>query len=229
VTSALPLTLGPGEEATLELGFTATGEEEEGKVYLRMPEAEQFVAQDVWVSGGGNAPPEVGGAYAVKGELWPADHGMVEVEIAGVSDPDGDAVTVTVTGVTQDEAVVGPGAGATCPDAEIEDGVARVRAERAGTGNGRVYRVAFRAEDGRGGVSEGAVAVCVPHDKGAGRGCVDDGQTEDALSARRPRRPRRSRPDFGVWSCGASRSAAAVRSWRTRCRTRARSGSACSI
>ena len=68
----------------------------------------------------------------------------------GVTDPEGDAVTITVTNVTQDEAVTTPGSGNTSPDAVIEAGSASVRAERLGSGNGRVYQISIRADDGKG-------------------------------------------------------------------------------
>ncbi|HEX6865561.1 MAG TPA: hypothetical protein VF414_22225, partial [Thermoanaerobaculia bacterium] len=54
----------------------------------------------------------------------------------------------------------------------------RVRAERSGQLDGRVYHLFFKAEDGRGGECEGEVTVCVPHDnKGA---CVDQGALHDS-------------------------------------------------
>jgi len=37
-----------------------------------------------------------------------------------------------------------------------------LRAERAGTGNGRVYQVSFFADDGRGGTCTGTGGVTVP-------------------------------------------------------------------
>ena len=40
-----------------------------------------------------------------------------------------------------------------------------LRAERAGTGNGRVYQVHFTASDGQGGNCNGTVKVAVPHRK----------------------------------------------------------------
>jgi hypothetical protein len=39
--------------------------------------------------------------------LWAPNHQFVPIAIMGVTDPDGDAVTITVTGVTQDEPVTG--------------------------------------------------------------------------------------------------------------------------
>lgn len=136
----------------------------------------------------GNQAPDCSGATASVHDLWPPDHDLVPVEILSVTDPDGDPVSVTVTGVTQDEPPLAPGGGNTCPDALLDGGL-RLRAERSGTGNGRVYVVSFAANDGRGGVCEGAVNVCVPHDRGpepevaADPGCARDGdpQAYDSL------------------------------------------------
>src|SRR5205807_6698729 len=99
-----------------------------------------------------NRPPDCRGAVAGPPELWPPDHRLAPVSVEGITDPDGDPVAVTVTGITQDEPGNGPGAGDTCPDASGTGGsVSRVRAERDGKGDGRVYHLAFRADDGRGG------------------------------------------------------------------------------
>ena len=96
--------------------------------------------------------------------------------MTGVTDPDGNAVTITVTGVTQDEPVNAKGDGNTSPDAAIQAGSASVRAERSGNGNGRVYHISFRADDGQGGVCSGVVKVSVPHSMGKGLTAIDDGQ-----------------------------------------------------
>ena len=111
--------------------------------------------------------------------LWPPNHKMRLVEIIGVTDPNNDPVTLTVTGVTQDEPVNGLGDGNTSPDAVVQPGKVLIRAERAGVGNGRVYQVNFTAADGRGGVCTGSVRVGVPLDlQGVP---VDDGQVYNSL------------------------------------------------
>jgi len=130
-----------------------------------------------------NADPECGVAVAVVKNLWPPNHQMTPIAITGVSDPDGDLVTIEATGVTQDEPVGDHGTGDTSPDARILEGQAQVRAERSGEGNGRVYRISFRAEDGRGGQCEGAVTVCVPHDLRPGGSCLDDSQRFNSLES----------------------------------------------
>jgi hypothetical protein len=131
-----------------------------------------------------NHPPDCSHAAAAEPVLWPPNHKYRAVRVVGVSDPDGDPVTITVTGVTQDEPVNARGDGNTCPDAQIVNGQASVRAERTGTpgvpGNGRVYAINFIASDGKGGRCAGAVRVCVPHDLGDAT-CVDDGQRWNSL------------------------------------------------
>lgn len=68
-----------------------------------------------------------------------------------------------MTDVTQDEPIDGLGDRDTAPDAVIQGGTVLVRADRAGNGNGRVYRIAFEANDGAGGVCSGHVLVPAPH------------------------------------------------------------------
>jgi hypothetical protein len=127
-------------------------------------------------------PPACGLAHASPASLWPPNHALVSIAIGGVTEPHEHQVTLTVTGVTQDEPVNGLGDGDRSPDAVLqEDGKVLLRAERAGTGNGRVYHVAFRADDGAGGHCTGFVTVCVPHDQGRGTTCIDDGQQYNSL------------------------------------------------
>jgi len=122
----------------------------------------------------GNSAPDCSGALAVSDASWPPNHKLSPVSIINVTDPDGDPVTVTVTGITQDEPVNDTGDGNTCPDGEIVDGQGYVRLERSGLGGGRVYHISFVAQDDRGGSCEGEVTVCIPHDEG-GLPCGDGG------------------------------------------------------
>ena len=151
-----------------------------------------------------NRNPDCAGATVAPAELWPPNHELIPVEIGGVTDPDGDPVTVTVTGVTQDEPlerrldrmgmIETPGpvdeesaaSAASCPDGVIVGGGAELRAERLGRGNGRVYALSFVATDGRGGACTGTVRVCVPHDRGRPRACIDDGQSVNSLGPCNP-------------------------------------------
>ena len=129
-----------------------------------------------------NKPPVCTNATASPNALWPPNHKYVTITVGGVTDPDGDAVTITITGVTQDEALNGLGSGDTSPDAAkgSQSNQVQVRAERAGTGNGRVYRIAFTASDGKGGSCTGMVKVGVPHDQ-SGSAAVDSGLNVDSF------------------------------------------------
>jgi len=119
-----------------------------------------------------NIPPDVSQARPRVSTLWPPDHRMASISILGVTDPDGDSVTVRVDGISQDEPTMGLGDGDTCPDgAGVGSATAQLRAERGGTGNGRVYTIFFTAQDSRAGKSRGTVQVCVPHDQGHGGTC----------------------------------------------------------
>ena len=136
-----------------------------------------------------NQPPDCSEAVASIEEIWPPNHKMVDVEIVGAIDPDGDPVTITITGITQDEPVNGAGDGNTAPDgAIVGTSTAQVRAERqggkgkGGPGNGRVYEISFTASDGKGGECSASVPVCVPHDQGKGSECVDDGRLYDSIT-----------------------------------------------
>ncbi len=134
-----------------------------------------------------NRPPVCDKAVACEATLWPPNHKYRPISICGVTDPDGDPVTITVTSITQDEPINTRGDGNTCPDGQIVDGQALVRAERTGTpgipGNGRVYAIGFTADDGQGGQCTGTVFVCVPHDMGGSSTCVDDGQRYNSLGS----------------------------------------------
>jgi len=107
---------------------------------------------------------DCGKARAVPSQLWPPNHALVPVTIAGVIGPSNSPVTIAVTGVTQDEPVNDVGDGNTCPYALLTNGAVQLRAERSGKGNGRVYTISFTATS-QGGACNGSVTVCVPHDQ----------------------------------------------------------------
>lgn len=127
-----------------------------------------------------NWPPVCSAAAPSVGELWPPNHTFVPVAITGVTDAEDDALTVTITGIRQDEQVDERGSGNTGPDASgVGTAVAQLRPERSGRGDGRVYHLAFSAADGHGGSCSGATAVTVPHDQ-RGVGAVDQGPLYDS-------------------------------------------------
>ena len=132
-----------------------------------------------------NMPPLCSGAFAEPGQLWPPNHMFAPISVRGVTDPENDPITITITQIWQDEPVDDGGDGNTAPDGVgVATDTARVRAERSGSrpGDGRVYTIRFEAADSMGGMCEGQVTVCVPHDQRRGRDCVDSGPIFDSTS-----------------------------------------------
>ena len=127
-------------------------------------------------------PPVCSTAQANPASLWTPNHQFVPIMILGVTDPRNNPVTLTVLSVRQDEPTQGPSSGNTSPDAVIQGGSASVRAERNGNGNGRVYHLAFQADDGQGGTCTGDVTVGVPHSMGKGVTAIDDGPVYDSTT-----------------------------------------------
>lgn len=128
------------------------------------------------------APVVVGAPSAPP--LWPPNHRYVTVSLldCGIQAQDQcegalDATTgrAEITCVTADEPL--PGSGPRCdPDIVILDATrVKLRAERLGSGDGRVYRIGFTVKDRSGNAGAGVCTVTVPHDQGAGRVAVDSG------------------------------------------------------
>jgi uncharacterized delta-60 repeat protein len=202
-----------GDGGKVTTGFGASDQAEgvaiqaDGKI-LAAGFGNQRFALARYLPGPPNHAPDCGSSRASVPEIWPPDHRWVPIQVLGVSDPDGDPVAITVTGVTQDEPLAGRGASAAaaatpedpavvagrapgfgdeddgenaCSAAVIDpSGGVRLRAERSGRGNGRVYTISFTASDGQGGASGGSVQVCVPHDR-LRLACVADRQTFNSL------------------------------------------------
>ncbi len=129
-----------------------------------------------------NRPPVCTAVAPSLTELWPPNHKLRLVSLSGATDPEGGPVTLTITGVTQDEPVNSRGDGNTSPDATLGQASNEVslRAERSGTGDGRVYRIAFTATDPAGASCSGVVTVSVPHDQ-RGTPAVDSGGNFNSL------------------------------------------------
>jgi hypothetical protein len=111
--------------------------------------------------------------------MWSPNHELVPVNVLGVIDPDGDAISITIDSIFQDEPINGLGDGDTSPDGiGVGTDTAEVRAERSGIENGRVYHISFTAEDQQGGACSGEILVGVPHDNYSS--AVDDGRLYDS-------------------------------------------------
>jgi len=149
--------------------------------FTRASTTESPILYDLTIST--NEPPNCTLATPTIGTIWPANHEWVNIGIQNVTDPDGNPINITIYSIRQDEKVDTFGDGSFTPDGMgIGTSTAIVRAERSGTskvpGNGRVYHIAFTADDGFGGACSGDVLVQVPHDKN--KPVIDDGALYDS-------------------------------------------------
>ena len=111
--------------------------------------------------------PVITNISAIPSTLWPPNHKMVDVTVNyNVSDNCSQAPTCTLS-VASNEPIDGTGDGDTSPDWVIVDAHhVKLRAERAGSGNGRIYTITTACTDASGNPSSQIVTVPVPHDQG---------------------------------------------------------------
>ena len=116
--------------------------------------------------------------------LWPANHKYQTVSISDcvasvkdICDAGVGIKSIAITSVSSDEPeeVTGDGDGNTMADIVIKDSqTVDLRAEREGTGNGRVYTINYEVTDISGNTATGFCQVWVPHDQGAGATAIAD-------------------------------------------------------
>ena len=118
-------------------------------------------------------PPLITAVSATPNVLWPPNHKLVQVRVRATVTDACSSTTWKIIGVTSDEASDARGSGKkTGADWVItSDHTVKLRAERAGGGDGRVYTITVQAQDTSGNLSEPeTVIVTVPHDQGNGKG-----------------------------------------------------------
>jgi hypothetical protein len=94
--------------------------------------------------------------------LWPPDHRLVQVAaLSARDDLSGLASAVAVT-ATSNEPDNGTGDGDVRPDAVIMGATVQLRAERAGTGSGRIYTITATADDVAGNTATQTATCTVP-------------------------------------------------------------------
>jgi hypothetical protein len=110
-------------------------------------------------------PPSITAVVASSTSLWPPNHNMVDVTVSyGATDTCGS--TDCALSMTSNEPANGLGDGDAAPDWEIVDAHhIRLRAERAGTGSGRIYTITATCSDGNGNTATQSTTVTVPHSK----------------------------------------------------------------
>jgi predicted extracellular nuclease len=110
-------------------------------------------------------PPQVE-VQVTPDTLWPANHKYVTVEATvDVFDASGET-TLTLVSVTSNEPDDGQGDGNTTNDIVIvDDYTFKLRAERSGSGDGRIYTITYRVTDACGNSTVATATVTVPHSK----------------------------------------------------------------
>ncbi|HEX2407244.1 MAG TPA: hypothetical protein VHJ38_08545, partial [Nitrososphaeraceae archaeon] len=127
----------------------------------------------------GNSP-DCSSAKPSQSSLWPPNHNWRSINIVGITDPDSDDVSIKINRITQDETTKS-NRGDPSPDGEgIGTSTAQVRAEREGSGDGRVYEITFTASDSNGGTCFASVFVGVPRNQNSEP--IDSGQKYDSTS-----------------------------------------------
>jgi len=108
-------------------------------------------------------PPSIDQLTATPVELDPPDHRMVDVNVtASVTPACGTTATCQIVSVTSNESTNGTGDGNTSTDWVITGPLtAQLRAERSGSGSGRVYTLTVRCTDTSGTSSTRTITVTV--------------------------------------------------------------------
>jgi hypothetical protein len=114
-------------------------------------------------------PPAIQSASATPSALWPPNHKMTPVTVAvSAADLCSASTTCKIVSVQSNEPVSGTEPGDMAPDWQITGNLTvNLRAERAGSGNGRVYTITVQCQDMAGNRSTKSVTVTVPHDQGS--------------------------------------------------------------
>jgi hypothetical protein len=115
------------------------------------------------------APPAIASVVPSQASLWPPNHQMVALSLSiSVSDNSDPAPACRIASISSNEPVNGTGDGDTGPDWATGPALSfLVRAERAGTGNGRVYTIVAECTDASGNRASALTTVRVPKSKGA--------------------------------------------------------------
>jgi len=110
-------------------------------------------------------PIDVHGCSVSQTTLWPPNHKYVDVTV-NYNMTGGTAPINCELNVTSNEPIDGLGDGDKSPDWIIVDAHhVKLRAERSGTGRGRIYTIRISCTDANGVVGSCDAAVEVPHDQ----------------------------------------------------------------
>jgi uncharacterized repeat protein (TIGR01451 family) len=109
-----------------------------------------------------NPPPTITGESVSPSSLWPPNHQMVNVAVNYSVEDNCGPVSLSLS-VKSNEPINGTGDGDTAPDWQVVNAhLVRLRSERSGKGEGRVYTITITATDSAGQSTSKTVAVSVP-------------------------------------------------------------------
>ena len=105
-------------------------------------------------------PPTISGVSAAPSELWPPNKKMVDVTINYTASDNCAQPTCNISSVTSNEPI------SPSDYAIVDAHHVKLRADRLGSGNGRIYTITVTCKDTSGNSSIQTVKVTVPHDQG---------------------------------------------------------------
>lgn len=109
--------------------------------------------------------PVISNVSASPAMLWPPNHKMKDVTVSYSSTDNCPGPITCTLSVSSNEPVNGLGDGNTTPDwIVVNNHLVKLRAERSGTGNGRIYTITIRCTDQYGNTRTATTTVLVPHD-----------------------------------------------------------------
>jgi hypothetical protein len=112
-------------------------------------------------------PPVITQITTKPNVLWPPQHKMVPVTLTVTgTDNCAGAPVCKIISVSSNEPINGIGDGDTAPDWQITGNLTlNLRAERSGTGKGRLYTITVKCSDASTNIRTKTVGVSVPHNK----------------------------------------------------------------
>jgi hypothetical protein len=149
--------------------------------------------------------PPVVTSNVTESRLWPPNHGLVDVgfERTATDNCDADVAQSLITRAWADEAeTVSRGAGRHAPDAKDLDGDVKLRAERQGTEDGRVYLLTSSAMDACDNRAFACTTVSAAHDRSAASEARLAAQEADAQQVCEGNG---GAPPLGFWEIGLSK------------------------
>jgi hypothetical protein len=112
-------------------------------------------------------PPAIQSVTPSQNSLWPPNHNMIPITVSVVATDNCAIESEKIVSVTSNESVNARGDGNTSPDWTVTgDLTLELRAERSGTGDGRVYTITVEVTDTSENKSQKAATVTVPKGNG---------------------------------------------------------------